>query len=132
MNVHYKYSFAILTMSFVGSITNAALGLALVVMMLSNANATPCFDDPQRAYQYLLAKEAATVQARDQKTVDINRASEGELTSLHGIGSSKAQAIILYREMFGNFKAVDELAKVKGIGAKTIENNRGRLRVQVR
>ena len=119
-------------MSFVGSITNAVLGLALAVMMLGNANATPCFDDPQRAYEYLLAKEAATVQARDQKTVDINRASEGELTSLHGIGSSKAQAIILYREMFGSFKAVDELAKVKGIGAKTIENNRGRLRVQVR
>lgn len=129
MNVHHKYSFASLTMSFVGSITNAVLGLALAVMMLGNANATPCFDDPQRAYEYLLAKEAATVQARDQKTVDINRASEGELTSLHGIGSSKAQAIILYREMFGNFKAVDELARVKGIGAKTIENNRGRLRV---
>ena len=117
-------------MNFVGSITNAALGLTLAVMMLSNANATPCFDDPQRAYEYLLAKEAATVQARDQATVNINRASEGELVSLNGIGSSKAQAIILYREMFGDFKTVEALAKVKGIGAKTVEKNRGRLRVQ--
>lgn len=99
-------------------------------MTFSNAQAAPCFDNPQRAYEYLLAKEAATVQAHDQATVNINRASEGELVSLNGIGSSKAQAIILYREMFGDFKSVDELEKVKGIGPKTIEKNRGRLRVQ--
>ncbi len=42
----------------------------------------------------------------------------------------KAQEIILYREMFGDFKSVDELTKVKGIGAKTIEKNRARLTVQ--
>ena len=63
-------------------------------------------------------------------TININQASESQLTSLHGIGSSKAQEIILYREMFGDFKTVDELAKVKGIGAKTVEKNRARLRVQ--
>ena len=68
--------------------------------------------------------------ARDQATININRASEGELVSLNGIGSSKAQEIILYREMFGNFKSVDELEQVKGIGIKTIEKNRSRLRIQ--
>lgn len=98
--------------------------------MYNSANAAPCFDNPQSAYNYLLAKEKSAIQARDQKTVNINRASEGELVSLHGIGSSKAQAILLYREMFGDFKTVDELAKVKGIGPKTMEKNRGRLSVQ--
>lgn len=112
------------------------LALLLIVMVgLFNiisrpAQAAPCFDNPQRAYDYLLAQEKVETQARTQTGVNINRASEAELTSLHGIGSSKAQAIILYRDMFGDFKTIDELVKVKGIGAKTIEKNRSRLRVQ--
>ena len=97
---------------------------------INKANAAPCFDNAQSAYNYLMTQEKAKTQARSQSIININRATEGELTLLHGIGSSKAQAIILYREMFGRFKTVDELTKVKGIGAKTIEKNRGRLTVQ--
>ena len=97
---------------------------------INTANAAPCFDNAQSAYNYLLTQETAQTQARSQSIININRATEGELTLLHGIGSSKAQAIILYREMFGRFTTVDELTKVKGIGAKTIEKNRGRLSVQ--
>ncbi len=115
--------------SFIGWIVRSGGCVLLSIIMLSNASAAPCFKNPQRAYEYLLAQEKSAIQARDQKIIDINRASEGELTSLHGIGSSKAQAIILYRDMFGDFKTVDELANVKGIGAKTIEKNRARLRV---
>ena len=118
------------TASFVSLVNMAVFSLILAVFMLNSVQAAPCFDNPQSAYAYLLAQENAKTQARDQSTVNINRASEGELVSLHGIGSSKAKAIILYREMFSGFKTVDELAKVKGIGAKTVEKNRGRLRVQ--
>ena len=116
--------------SFVGLVNTAIFGLILTVFMLNSVQAAPCFDTPQRAYEYLLAQERAKTQARDQATVNINRASESELVSLNGIGSSKAQAIILYREMFGGFQTVDELVKVKGIGTKTVEKNRARLRVQ--
>lgn len=123
MNVYHKAS-------FVSLVNMAVFSLILAVFMLNSVQAAPCFDNPQRAYEYLLAQESVKIQVRDQATVNINRASEGELVSLNGIGSSKAQAIILYREMFGDFKTVDELAKVKGIGAKTVEKNRGRLRVQ--
>ena len=123
MNAHPKVSFASVAKT-------AILGCVLAILILNDANAAPCFDNPQRAYEYLLSQENAKTQALEQYTVNINRASEGELVSLNGIGSSKAQAIILYREMFGNFKTVDELAKVKGIGAKTVEKNRGRLSVQ--
>ena len=123
MNAHRKFS-------FVSLLTTTAFSLVLSVVALSNANADPCFDDPQRAYDYLIAKETAVIQAREQKVVNINRANEGELVSLDGIGSSKAQAIILYRDMFGDFKTVDELAKVKGIGAKTVEKNQRRLSVR--
>ena len=115
--------------SFISWIIRAGGCVLLILLAFNNANAAPCFDNPQRAYEYLLAQEKSAVQARDQKMIHINRANEGELTSLHGIGSSKAQAIILYRDMFGDFKTVDELANVKGIGAKTIEKNRARLRV---
>ena len=104
--------------------------LVMIILMFSNANAAPCFDNAQSAYNYLMTQETVQTQARSQSIININRATEGELTLLHGIGSSKAQAIILYREMFGRFKTVDELTKVTGIGAKTIEKNRGRLTVQ--
>ncbi len=123
MNAHRKFS-------FVSLLTTTAFSLVLSVVALSSANGDPCFDDPKLAYEYLIAKEKAVTQAREQKIININRANEGELVSLDGIGSSKAQAIILYRDMFGDFKTVDELAKVKGIGAKTVEKNQRRLSVR--
>ena len=113
---------------------NAAVflvGIASIMAMLSHpVFAAPCFDNPQSAYNYLLTQETAQSQARNQSMININRATEAELVTLDGVGSSKAQAIILYREMFGGFKSIDELTKVKGIGAKTIEKNRQRLSVQ--
>ncbi|WP_350561934.1 helix-hairpin-helix domain-containing protein [Psychrobacter sp. CAL346-MNA-CIBAN-0220] len=111
----------------------ASAGFCLIFIfsvMLNNANAAPCFDDAQSAYHYLLQQEKVETQAREQFGININRATESELVSLYGIGSSKAQAIVLYREMFGGFKTVDELQKVKGIGPKTIENNRSRLQLR--
>ena len=104
--------------------------LSMIFTSINTANAAPCFDNAQSAYNYLLTQETAQTQARMQSIININRATEGELTLLHGIGSNKAQAIILYREMFGSFRTVDELTKVKGIGAKTVDKNRGRLTVQ--
>ena len=104
--------------------------LSMILTSINTANAAPCFDNAQSAYNYLLTQETVQTQASMQSIININRATEGELTLLHGIGSNKAQAIILYREMFGSFRTVDELTKVKGIGAKTVDKNRGRLTVQ--
>ena len=113
---------------------NAAIflvGIVSIMAMLSHpVLAAPCFDNAQSAYNYLLTQETAQSQARTQTSININRATEAELVGLDGVGSSKAQAIILYREMFGRFQTVDELVKVKGIGVKTVEKNRARLRVQ--
>lgn len=110
---------------------NTAVLLVSIFFMLSHpVFAAPCFDNAQSAYNYLLTQEAAQSQARNQSMININRATEAELVALDGVGSSKAQAIILYREMFGGFKSIDELTKVKGIGAKTVEKNRRRLSVQ--
>jgi competence protein ComEA len=57
--------------------------------------------------------------------VNINTASAEEISdSLKGIGLSKAQLIVSYREANGSFHDVDELVNVKGIGLKTVDRNR--------
>lgn len=56
--------------------------------------------------------------------VNINSASAEKIAaSLSGVGQKKAEAIVAYRNEQGKFKAVSDLAKVKGIGAKTLANN---------
>ncbi len=47
--------------------------------------------------------------------VNINTATAAELTSISGIGASRAQAIIEYREKNGGFKSIDDIKKVDGI-----------------
>lgn len=60
------------------------------------------------------------------KPVNVNTASAGDIAeSLNGVGEMKAQAIVDYRKTHGAFKSVDELTNVKGIGAKTVEKNKG-------
>lgn len=53
--------------------------------------------------------------------IRINYATTDEITELPGIGPSKADAIIQYREENGPFTNVDELLHVSGIGEKTLE-----------
>ena len=81
----------------------------------------------------MAAKKAEAVQAEaaavQSAVVDINTASEAELATLTNIGEAKAREIVAYRKANGPFASVEDLAKVKGIGAATIEKNRARLTV---
>lgn len=62
--------------------------------------------------------------------VDINTADAVMLAeAIDGVGPKKAEAIIAYRKKHGPFKSVDDLAKVPGIGAKLVENNRKNMTV---
>ncbi|MHD0397566.1 helix-hairpin-helix domain-containing protein [Staphylococcus simulans] len=56
-----------------------------------------------------------------QSKVNLNNAKENELTTVNGLGPSKAKAIIEYRESKGPFTSVDQLKNVKGIGEKSFE-----------
>lgn len=62
--------------------------------------------------------------------ININTADVATLSELSGIGQSKAEAIVAYREAHGPFQAPQELANVKGIGDRTIEKNAARLSVK--
>jgi competence ComEA-like helix-hairpin-helix protein len=59
--------------------------------------------------------------------VNVNSASADEFALLPGIGPGKAKAIVTYRSAHGNFKAVDDLTSVKGIGTKTLARIREHL-----
>ena len=63
--------------------------------------------------------------------VDINKADAITIAKeLQGIGLSRAQAIVAWREKNGAFKTLEDLRKVKGIGAKTLELNRANIRME--
>ena len=62
-------------------------------------------------------------------SVDINKASVKELTTLKGIGEKKAEAIVAYREQVHCFKKAEELTNVKGIGKKTVEKNKNEITI---
>ncbi|KGX88938.1 ComEA family DNA-binding protein [Pontibacillus litoralis] len=53
--------------------------------------------------------------------IKVNQAAVEELQKLPGIGESKANAIVQYREENGPFQAISDLQNVKGIGEKTVE-----------
>lgn len=64
--------------------------------------------------------------------VNINTATAVELAEgLGGIGMTKAQAIVKYRESNGYFNSIDQLSHVKGIGDKTVDRLRGAVVVDV-
>jgi len=61
--------------------------------------------------------------------VNVNTATKEELTTVKGIGEKRAQEIIDYRKKNGDFKSVDELEKVPGIGPGTMKQIRSQVTV---
>ena len=73
----------------------------------------------------ILATGLFSIWAWAAQPVNVNSASVEEIAEgLKGVGMSKATAIVEYRNINGNFKHVDELVNVKGIGIRTVDINR--------
>jgi len=76
----------------------------------------------------LNAHAIAAEKASAEPKINVNTASEAELTKLPGIGPAKAKAIVEHRQQ-SPFKTVDDLKDVRGIGEATVESLRDQVTV---
>ena len=60
--------------------------------------------------------------------VDVNKADWPELATLPGVGQTLAERIVQSRETIGPFTDLNDLRRVRGIGARTLETLRPYLR----
>lgn len=92
---------------------------SMVLLMPLGAHAQP---------QNAVNDSVEQIQVENQ--VDINKADAETLAlALDGVGMAKAKDIVAYREQNGDFKTVDDLQNVRGIGKATLERNRSRILV---
>lgn len=85
----------------------------------------------------IFSEESTSAEANSQKIPDriipeiinINTASLEEFESLPNIGPVMAKRIIEYRQIYGSFRAIEEITKVKGIGQKTFGKIKERITV---
>ncbi|CAK9888121.1 MULTISPECIES: ComEA family DNA-binding protein [Pseudomonas] len=87
---------------------------------------------PLNAATQPMAEPLPTAVIEQQASLlDLNKADVTTLqSSLTGIGRSKAEAIVAYRNEHGPFSTVDELLEVKGIGKALLDRNRDKLTVK--
>lgn len=117
-------------------ISSLALAQSDVAISPSDAALRPAqdlraADSMGSAAQRPSSDQAAPLVSGAVRVVNINsdnalRLAEG----LRGVGTSKAEAIVRYREQFGPFESVDELSEVSGIGAATVARNRDLIRLE--
>lgn len=87
-------------------------------------------DKPLSEVAAQVQKNQITENNTDNERVSINSASAEELAQvLNGVGIKKAQAIISYRDEHGQFKSIDDLRLVPGIGNALVERNLARLKL---
>ncbi|MBX3403322.1 MAG: ComEA family DNA-binding protein [Phycisphaeraceae bacterium] len=72
----------------------------------------------------------AAAPARIDRLINLNTASAAELELLPGIGPAMAERIIEHRESRGPFRSINELDRIGGIGARTIERLRDKVTVE--
>lgn len=75
-------------------------------------------------------QEKGTGTVDSKGMININKATVEELMTIPGIGQTKAQSIVDYRNENGKFKSVDELTNITGIGAKTLEKLRDKVDIK--
>src|SRR5690606_15445238 len=65
-----------------------------------------------------------------ENKININKANNAELETLPGIGPSKAETIIKYREQHGLFEQIEDIQNISGIGEKTFEKLKDKITIK--
>lgn len=111
----------------------SAFGLGALVWLYRQSRPLPpvnpaevaAFDEYARALERDTSVVVASLETPASKAtpaalaLDLNAAAEADLVRLPGIGPVMAKRIVEYRQTHGSFKRLEDLRKVKGIGAKT-------------
>lgn len=74
----------------------------------------------------LIQEKQSSGTASDGK-ININSASKEELMTLPGVGESKADAIIRYRNENGKFQSIEEIMEIEGIKEGVFEKIRNQI-----
>jgi len=94
--------------------------LCLLAVMLSWSLPVAALDDG-----------GLTVEMRDVAPININTADADILAaSLKGVGLKKAQAIVAWRTTNGEFKTIEQLLEVKGVGSAILAKNKTAIRLE--
>ena len=72
---------------------------------------------------------AGQKESQEASKVNINTAGKEELMTLTGIGETRAEAILAYRQETGGFPAPEDLMQVEGIKEKTFEKLKDQITV---
>lgn len=72
---------------------------------------------------------AGQKESQEASKVNINTAGKDELMTLTGIGETRAEAILAYRQETGGFQAPEDLMQVEGIKEKTFEKLKDQITV---
>ncbi len=68
--------------------------------------------------------------AEKVEAVSINTASAAAIAeAMRGVGIKKAEAIVNWRKKNGKYTSLEQLLEIKGIGEKTLEANKGRIKL---
>jgi competence protein ComEA len=102
----------------------ASLLFPLIASLSFSLNAAPVAAQTPPPVQ----QTVGAVMDAQQPGINLNQADAQTLQSaLNGIGKTKAEAIVAYREANGPFTSVDELLEVKGIGKALLDRNREKI-----
>ncbi|NLJ94447.1 MAG: ComEA family DNA-binding protein [Clostridiaceae bacterium] len=95
----------------------------------------PSIDEEQMSYDdYLTLVQNEVISeseaSQENNKININTADQNELQKLNGIGPSKANDIIGYRELNGSFQTIEEIMNVAGIKENIFEKIKNQITVK--
>lgn len=77
----------------------------------------------------LIENDACVDNKEEDHLININTCTLDELMEINGIGKTKAEAILEYRESNGDFNSIDDIKKVDGIGDALFEKIKAYIKV---